>query len=54
MITIKGGYAKEPLGQSQDSGNLVLVKVKSDLRISVDLYSFYGQEFIFRLPLYTK
>ena len=46
VIVVKERYIKESLGQSQDFGNLVLAKVKSNLRISVYLSCFYCQEFI--------
>ena len=42
---------KECLSQSQNCGNSVLVTVKFNLRISIYLYWFYGQEFTLQLPL---
>ena len=45
---------KESLCQIQNCSKLVLVKVKSNLRISIYLYWFYGQEFILQLPLNTN
>ena len=45
---------KEYLGQSQDCGNLVLIKVKPNLWIIVYFYCFYGHEFILWLSSYSN
>ena len=50
---MRATLVKESLSQSQDCGKLVLVKVKSNLRVSIYLYWFHGQEFILQLQLYT-
>ena len=50
MTDVQDRCVKESLGQSQDCGKLVLVKVKSNLRINIYLYWFYGQKFILQLP----
>ena len=45
---------KEYLDQSQDCGNLVLIKVKPNLWIIVYFYCFYGHEFILWLSSYSN
>lgn len=46
VIAVQERNVKKSLNQSQDCGNLVLVKVKSNMRIIVYLYCFYGHEFM--------